>query len=124
MSNFQEIEQEIAPCAINGVYYGPHNRVLARTQDWVLLWCTGRSQRGGGLHNIWYPASMMIVARTQRPRPQYRRVCDNERCHNRVFAKVADKIDAVFGEGFHALLDVKKTIVVGDNGKISGWVVE
>lgn len=121
MSNFQTLEQELTGRTINGCDYGRPCRVLARTQDLLLLWVPG--SKGSYYGATYHPAEMRCMPRRTHGWRELDSglICSGERLHNRVFAKFANEIDSHLGEGFHALLDVHKTVVVGDNEAFSKY---
>jgi hypothetical protein len=121
MSNFREIDQEIIHGTINGCSYAPKVRVLARTHDTLLIWVPGSSY-WSGMHGTLYSGTQMrVVNRRDHGAHELTTglICEGMRLKKSIFKEFADKIDAHLGEGFHALLDTKKTIVVGDNQPFS-----
>jgi hypothetical protein len=121
VSNFREIDQEIINGTINGCNYGGKIRVLARTNDYLLVWVPGSSHWSGMHGTLYTGAEMRIINRRTHGHRELVSglVCDKERLHNRIFPKYAAKIDETFGEGFHGLLDTRKTVVVGDSDSFS-----
>jgi hypothetical protein len=114
MSNFQTIDQEVHKGAINGCSFAPRVRILARTNERLLIWAPGSNYWSGMYGTQYSGAEMRIIARRIHAKDSIL-VCDGKRLKNSIFAECADKIDAVFGEGFHKLLDTRKTVVIGDN---------
>lgn len=121
MSNFREIDQEIIHGTINGCNYAPRVRVLARTQDKLLIWVPGSSYWSGMHGTLYSGAQMRVVERRTHGAHELTTglICEGVRLTKGIFKQFADKIDAHMGEGFHALLDKQKTIVVGDNETFS-----
>lgn len=123
MSNFQTLDQEIIKGAINGCSFAPRTRVLARTNERLLIWAPGSNYWSGMYGTQYSGAEMRIIDRRIHAKDSIL-VCDGKRLKNSIFAECADKIDAVFGEGFHKLLDTRKTVAVGDNKPFSITGVE
>jgi hypothetical protein len=113
--NFEVIDQEVIGRTINGMDYGAASRVLARTHTQLLVWIRG--SMGRGYHATYHPAQLRIVPRHEHGHRQLigGLICEGERFHARVFKKYAQQIDQQLGDGFHALLELNKTVVVGDN---------
>lgn len=108
--NFEAREQEQTSKAIDGIAYGRNVRVLARTGERLLIWVPGQSVWSGTGQPWRYEASGMFIH--QLDRGHYRRLCSGGRLASQLRDQAAE-IDRAFGEGFHKLLDPKKTIVVG-----------
>jgi hypothetical protein len=121
MANFTEIDQEIIPGTINGCNYAPKVRVLARTQEKLLIWVPGSTYWSGMNGNSYCGASMRVVNRHTHGAQDLKNglICDDKRLKQSIFADCAEKIDAHMGEGFHKLLGTRKTVVVGDNTPFS-----
>jgi hypothetical protein len=116
MSNFTTIDQETVSRIINGVDYGAVGKVLARTQDKLLVWFGGSSGKGGGYGSVWSPATLRVIGRKDHGGNSLsKKICEGERFHQRVFEKYGEKIDKHFGEGFWRLLELRQTVVVGDS---------
>ena len=116
MSNFQIIDQEIIHASINGVRYGGKPRLLARTQDHLLVWVPGYTSYVNRASGRQYSRSAMVLfERRTHGAHGSKEICSGSRLSLKTFRDNADAIDAVMGEGFHELLEPNKTVVVGDN---------
>jgi hypothetical protein len=121
MSNFRTVDQEIIKGAVNGCNYAPRVRVLARTQDLLLLWVPGSSVWSGMYGTQYHGAEMRVVMRREHGQRELISglICSGVRFKQSIFKDFATEIDKHLGEGFHALLETKKTIIVGDNEPFS-----
>lgn len=120
--NVTTIDLELIRPNVNGVTYGGMGRVFARTPTLLLVWFKGANVKGGGYDYIWSPATMRVLDRKDHgSRGLSRRICQGERLHQRIFTRFADQIDEHLGEGFHKLLEIDKTVVVGDNEPFSKY---
>jgi hypothetical protein len=115
VSNFSVLDQEIISGHINGCNYAPKVRVLARTHDNLLLWVPGSSYWSGMYGTRYSGAEMRVVHRRTHGVRELTSglICEGQRLKQSIFADNADKIDAVFGECFHKMLETRKTVVVG-----------
>jgi len=121
MSNFRTVDQEVIPGTINGCSYAPRVRVLARTQDLLLLWVPGSNVWSGMYGTQYHGAEMRVVQRRTHGADELTQgfICSGVRFKQSIFKDFAAEIDKHLGEGFHALLETKKTVIVGDNEPFS-----
>ncbi len=120
MSNFRTVDQELLPATINGCRWGGKPRLLARTQDHLLVWIPGyTSYVNRMVGNRYSSASMVLLERREHAAHGCTEICEGRKLHRKIFKVFATEIDAVLGEGFHALLEPDKTVIVGDNEPFS-----
>jgi hypothetical protein len=109
MDNFKLLDKEIAARGQwDGVYYGNHVQVLARTRTMLLLWVPGQSVWSGTGQAWRYAQAHMMIHR--RGSSRYSRLCEGGRLKVRLHDCAAE-IDEAFGDGFSKLLDPTKTVV-------------
>jgi len=122
MSNFRSVDQELLSATINGMKLGGKPRLLARTQDHLLVWIPGyTSYVNRMVGNRYSTSSMVLLERREHAAHGATEICEGRKLHKKIFKMFAAEIDAQLGEGFHALLEIDKTVIVGDNEPFSKY---
>jgi hypothetical protein len=120
--NFEIVDREYIHPNIAGSMYGGKPFLLARTVTHILVWIPGYTSyisRGSG--NQYANAQMIAHRRSETGYRGIQKICRGGRLKSAlVNPEVRSKVDAIFGESFHSLLEHDKTVVLGDNGPWRG----
>jgi hypothetical protein len=113
LERFQVIEQEQISYVVGGFRYGNKMRVLARSNDYLLVWIPGNTSC---VYRTWsyQSAVLMVMRRDQHVSSGGVVICEKQSLNADMFAQYAVVINSIFGAGFNETLAVGKTIVVGD----------
>jgi hypothetical protein len=113
VERFQDIEQELLSFVVGGFRYGNKMRVLARSDDHLLVWIPGNMSYSNKSWN--YSASTMVVfKRSEGASTGAVVICEKKPLGAELFAQHAVTIDRIFGPSFHETLRENRTIVIGN----------
>lgn len=118
LAEHRYVDQEMSPRCTNGVDHGIEAKVLIRAAGARLLWRPGHKYWGGvGRPQSYAPAGLEIAKDDTDCWGMNKRLGNFEergvRLHEALRRHRAE-IDAVFGPGSTALVDVKRTLVLGE----------
>jgi hypothetical protein len=117
-SNVTITEAEPFGGSYNGVHFGP-GVVLARTDQQAILWIRGRAVWSGtGQPWTYAPAHLIKIDRPDRGIGN--RLATGGRLKAQI-KEAAARIDEFFGDGFHALLEPGKTVIIGQCRPLERW---
>lgn len=120
--NFRLVDlEEIGP-TINGLGFGGRPRVLCRTAAKMLVLVPGYTSYVSRMwpHNAYSPTALWRFYRAEHGGQRGQKIAEGGRFTAERLLELGPKIDAAMGEeGLASLLDLKKTLVLGDNPPFS-----